>query len=113
MIKVYILLVQRIDNTDAVVGIEHIHHAFLTYGAGKATLVQDTTPEEDTALSALAIEVRDPTPEEIAALEALPEPMPPTEDELRVRKLLATSPAVITQPEIWELLRIFGRKLGY
>lgn len=113
MIKVYILPVQRLDNTDTAVGIEHIHHALLTCDAGKATLVQDTTPEEDIALSALALEVRDPTPEEMASLEALPEPVPPTEDELRAGELLATSPAVITQPEIWELLRIFGRKLGY
>jgi hypothetical protein len=57
------------------------------------------------------------TPEEeqeLAKLEALfPTPRPPTEDELRVKELLATSPLVITQPEIWELLRILGRKLGF
>lgn len=41
-------------------------------------------------------------------------PTPPlTQDEIRAGELLATSPPVITLPEIWELLRIFGRKLGY
>jgi len=34
-------------------------------------------------------------------------------DYERAMALLATSPQVITQPEIWELLRIFGRRLGY
>lgn len=31
----------------------------------------------------------------------------------RAQEILASSPDVITQPEIWELLRIFGRRLGY
>lgn len=31
----------------------------------------------------------------------------------RAMALLTTSPSVITMPEIWELLRIFGRRLGY
>lgn len=34
-------------------------------------------------------------------------------DAIRAEELLATSPAVITQPQIWELLRIFGRRLGF
>lgn len=35
------------------------------------------------------------------------------QDEARAAELLATSPAVITQPEMWELLRIYGRRLGF
>ncbi len=38
------------------------------------------------------------------------DPTPP--DMARAAELLATSPAVITQPEMWELLRIFGRLHG-
>ena len=41
------------------------------------------------------------------------DPIPPDPDYLRACELLATSPKVITMPEIWELLRIFGRKLGF
>lgn len=40
-------------------------------------------------------------------------PPPPDPDYARACEILKTSPAVITQPEIWELLRIFGKKLGY
>lgn len=34
-------------------------------------------------------------------------------DTITARELLGTSPDVITQPEIWQLLRIYGRRLGY
>ncbi|GAH87660.1 unnamed protein product, partial [marine sediment metagenome] len=34
-------------------------------------------------------------------------------DAVRAAELLATSAAVITMPEVWELLRIYGRKLGF
>lgn len=35
------------------------------------------------------------------------------EDERRALEILATSPTAITMPEMWELLRIFGRQFGY
>lgn len=34
-------------------------------------------------------------------------------DTLRAEELLQSSPNVITMPEMWELFRIFGRRLGY
>lgn len=34
-------------------------------------------------------------------------------DEIRATELLHMSPPVISQPEMWELVRIFGKKLGY
>lgn len=34
-------------------------------------------------------------------------------DLFRARELLANSPDVITQPEMWELLRILGRHFGW
>lgn len=44
------------------------------------------------------------TPEEAATM--------PDPDIARAAELLATSPAVISQPEMWELMRIFGKRLG-
>lgn len=49
-------------------------------------------------------ETRLATADEIATM--------PDPDEARAQELLATSPNIITQPEIWELLRIIGRRLG-
>lgn len=40
-------------------------------------------------------------------------PVLPTPDYTRACQLLETSPLVISQPEVWELLRIYGRRLGY
>lgn len=34
-------------------------------------------------------------------------------EKSRAEEILKNSPVAITLPEIWELLRIFGRKLGY
>ena len=48
-----------------------------------------------------------------AYLASLPVIPPPDNDYLRVCELLKTSHLVITQPEVWELLRLFGKKLGY
>lgn len=50
-----------------------------------------------------------------AYIASLPEPSPPepTPDELRATEILSHSPTVILLPEVWELLRIFGKKLGY
>lgn len=41
------------------------------------------------------------------------EPIPPDSDYVRACELLANPPTAISQPEMWELMRIFGRKLGY
>lgn len=40
-----------------------------------------------------------------------PDYVMPYDYHARAQLLLATSPALITQPEMWELLRIFGRLL--
>lgn len=37
----------------------------------------------------------------------------PTEDDIRCEEILSHSPPVITMPEIWEVLRILGKRLGY
>jgi len=37
----------------------------------------------------------------------------PSADGLRAEEILSHSPDGITQPELWELVRIMGKKLGY
>ena len=113
MIRVYYLETERIDNTDTVKGIEFIHNAILSIEGTLKKLIQDTTDIEHNGLIAVATSWREATPDEIAQLATLPPPPPPDPDYDRVCELLASSPEVITQPAIWELLRIFGKKLGY
>ncbi len=60
----------------------------------------DTETVTDNELAALGIS-RDLLNEEFSLL-----------DIARAQVLLANSPDVITQPEMWELLRIFGHRLG-
>jgi len=61
MIKVYELPITRINEIDTPHGIKFIHHATVVYGYGKAIVVQDTTPEEDSELVKVALKVRQPS----------------------------------------------------
>lgn len=74
MIKVYFLPVERIEGSDVVKGIEHIHRALLecTEKPDVRKLIMDTSPNEDSALAAVALEVREPTTQEQDALADLP-----------------------------------------
>lgn len=115
MIKVYLLPMETIDGTEQVAGIDLIHDALLeaTENPLIRKLIQDATLEIHVQLVALAFEHRDATPKELALFNAREMPPEPDADTLRAQELLATSPSVITQPELWELTRIFGRRLGY
>lgn len=115
MITVYFLAIETINNTEHVKGEQYIHDAILltTEVPTIRQLIMDTTPEEDIALKALAISYRDPTQAEIDLYHTQVIIIPPDPDTLRAQELLHTSPDVITQPHIWELLRIIGRRLGY
>ena len=73
----------------------------------------DTTDEEHTQLASLSEAHRDATQDEIDQYNAEVEIIPPDDDTISAEEILSTSPDVITQPEIWDLLRIFGRRLGY
>jgi len=42
-----------------------------------------------------------------------PDYNPLSPDDMRASEILANSPDVITLPEMWELVRIFGRRLGF
>lgn len=115
MLRVYYLPVETVDSTEQVRGIDLIHDALLecTEQPDVRKLVMDTNTAEHDQLAGVALSVVPPTQEEteqFCARELPPEQDP---DALRTTELLATSAAVITQPEIWELLRIIGRRLGW
>jgi len=115
MIRVYFLPVETIDGTEQVAGIQFIHDALLdaTREPNERKLTMDTTDEEHNQLSALAASWKYPSFEEIDRYDALVIIYQPDPDTLRAQELLTSSPDVITQPEMWELVRIFGRRLGY
>ena len=103
------------DNTETVAGLAIIHDALLecTDQPDTRKLIMDTTELEHLALSTVAVEVRDATADEIDQYSAQVVITPPDPDTLRAAELLTNSLDVITQPEICELLRIIGRRLGY
>ena len=115
MIRVYYLLVELINNAETVRGVNIIHDALLltTPDPSVRLLIMDTTPEEHTQLTTLTGSFRDALPQEIELYNSQIIITPPDPDTIRVQELLATSPSVITQPEMWELMRIIGRRLGY
>ncbi|MBA7627794.1 hypothetical protein ES703_35263 [subsurface metagenome] len=114
MIRVYLLPVEIIDGTEIVAGCQLIHDALLecTEDAGIRKLIQDTTPDEHDSLLSDCISWRDATQEEIDRYHAQVVITPPDPDIEKAKELLATSPPAITMPEMWELLRIFGRFRG-
>ncbi len=92
MIRVYYLPVEKMDNTEIIKGIEHIHNGIIecTENPDVRKLIMEATADEDGALSALALEVREPAAEERRAIEDLPVPVPGRDlqaeiDELRAR----------------------------
>ena len=115
MIKVYYLPVETIDGTDVIAGTEYISQAIIdcTEDPDTRKAIANVTQEQHDALVMVAVLHRDPTPEETeyylsTVIIEVPDP-----DTIRAEELLASSPGVITQPEMWELVRIFGRRLGY
>lgn len=115
MIRVYFLPVEIVDGTEQVAGIEFIHDALLdgTEEPDIRRLIMDTTIEEDYELIAAGGDPQDATQEDIDRYHAQVVITPPDPDLIRAKELLATSPAVITQPEMWELMRIYARWLGF
>jgi len=114
MIRVYFLPVVTFDGIEQVAGIEYIHDALLecTEDPLERKLIMDTTIEEDAWLSGFSTEAYDAAQEEIDLYHAQVVIIPPDPDIVRAEELLATSPGAITMPEMWELMRIFGRLLG-
>ena len=115
MIRVYLLPVMELDGTEQVAGSEIIHDALLltTENPDLRKLIMNTTAEEHTALWTLAIDVPEPTQEDIDTFNSQVEILPPDPDTIRAQEILQTSPDAIPDPEKCELLRIYGRRLGY
>ncbi len=115
MIRIYLLPVETVNGTEQVAGIDFIHDALLDATADPLIrlLIMNTTPEEHTSLVAVATDHREAIQAEIDRYNTEVIIIPPDPDYDRACELLETSPAVITQPEQWELLRLFGKKLGY
>lgn len=114
MIRVYLLPVKTVDGTEQVAGIDFIHDALLlcTEDPAWRLLIMDTSAAEHNGLVTVGGLPDIATQEEIDLYNSQVIPFTPNPDIARARELLGTSPAVITQPEIWELMRIFGRFHG-
>ncbi|MBA7701519.1 hypothetical protein ES703_110259 [subsurface metagenome] len=115
MIRVYILPVRVSDGVESVLGTDIIHDALLlaTPFPDLRKLIMDTSVEEHEQLELRSEESGTPTQADIDAYNAQVEILPPDPDTIRAEEILSNSPDVITQPELWELVRIFGRRLGY
>lgn len=115
MLMVYFLPVEIIDGTEKVTGEDVIHDALLltTIDPGTRKLIMDTTPDEHNALQTWAILTDAPTPEEEELYHSQVIILPPDPETLLAQELLSHSPDAITLPDVWTLLRIFGRRLGY
>lgn len=115
MIRVYFLDVEIIDGAEQVAGIEFIHDALLecTEEPLIRKLIQDTTDAEHAGLAASGAVPAEATQEDINRYHAEVIILPPDPDVTRAMEILECSPDVITQPEIWELLRIIGRRSGW
>jgi len=115
MIRTYILPVVNIDGTEQVAGIEIIHDALLltTTDHFERKLIMDTIALEHAILESFANAWWEAYEDELKQYNSQVEIIPPDPDTIRAEELLANSPEVITQPEMWELMRIFGRRLGY
>jgi len=115
MIRVYFLPVETIDGTEQVAGIEWIHDALLycTKQPDVWKLIMDTTDHEHAQLIELATFSTPASQEEIYYYHNQVIITPPDPDTIRAEEILATSLTVITQPQMWELIRIISRRLGY
>lgn len=115
MIKVYLLPVILEGDTEHVAGTDIIHDALLltTEDHDIRKLIMDTTEAEHEALFNLCVVCPETTQADIQAFNSQVTILPPDPDTIRAEEILATSPEAIPDPEKCELLRIFGRRLGY
>lgn len=115
MLKIYYLPVEPTTEGEQVLGIDLIHDAILLCvdNPDVRKLLMDTTANEHQLLEDMAVLIREPTQDEIDLFNAREVEPPPDADTVRAREILETSPDAISMPEMWELLRIIGRRLGY
>jgi len=115
MIRSYYLPVQIVNGSEAVAGIQVISEALLltTEAPDLRKLIMNTSDNQHAELSAVALDWNEATPEELELYNSQVIITPLDPDTIRAEELLGTSPGVITPPEMWELMRIFGKRLGY
>ncbi len=115
MIRVYFLPVETIDGTEQAAGSDIIHDALLecTKLPLMRRLIMDTTDPEHAELILVATSWRVATDAELVLYHSLIVISQDDPDTIRAQEILANSPDVITMPEMWELMRILGRRLGY
>ncbi len=115
MILVYLLPVTTIGGIEQVAGIEFIHDAVVecTENPTIRKLIQDTTQAEHDGLFLVALSIDEPTPDELTLYNAREIPPPPTPDYIRGCEILHNPNRPMPATDVAEILRIFGRRLGY
>ena len=115
MIRVYFLPVVPIQGVEHVAGEEFMHDALLdsTEEPDIKKLTQDTTGAEHAGLIAVANSWREPTLHEIDLYHERVIIPPPDPDYIRACEILSNPAIPIPAPDLAELLRIFGRHMGY
>lgn len=115
MISVYFLPVIIANGVEQVAGIEYIHDALLetTDDPMVRKLTQDTNQVEYDHLYPLSMEAYDATQEEIDLYHAVVIIPPVDPYYIRACEILSNPAIPIPAPHLAELVRIFGRRLGY
>lgn len=115
MLRVYELLVEVVNGQEVIDGLQFCREGVLicTIMPTVKYLIQDTTQAEHTGLVDVCIGWHNPSPDEWLMYDVLHITPVTDPDYERAKQLLATSPAVITMPQVWELLRILGKKHGF
>ena len=115
MIRVYFLPVLTIAGGEVVAGAEYIHDALLecTDDPMERKLIQVTTDDEHTGLVACASSWREAKPYEVDLYNAMVIILPPDPDYVRACEILHNPSIPMPAPDVAEILRIFGRRLGY
>jgi len=115
MIRVYFLPVITTNHCEEIAGIEFVHDAILeaTPDPMLRCLIQDTTTDEHDGLISVATSWRDADQLEIDLYNTYDFPWLPTPDELRAEEILHNPSIPIPAPDLADLVRIFGRRLGY
>ncbi len=115
MIRAYFLPVLIVNDAEQIAGIEFIHDAVVecTIEPLVKKLIQDTSGPEHDGLVALARSWNEAEPYEVDLYNAREIPPSPTPDYIRGCKILHNPNLPMPATDVAELLRIFGRRLGY
>lgn len=115
MIRTYFLSVTIVNNTEVMAGINVIHDCLVetTDQAMVRRVIMGPTDAEHALLAALAASWNEATIDERDRYYALVTPLPPDPDYDRACEILSNPTIPIPATELAELVRIFGKRLGY